>query len=133
MVLFSVVFILFALLVEFVLLAVLHIPEDLVHLIELLDIGAVLILLVDVGMNFHGAKDKKKFLVDNWLIVLSFLPYLTIFRVLRVGSAIIKFYHHLPDFKERLAFFFRKKKDAVKEKVHAVRTRLNRKKRVELE
>lgn len=61
----------------------LHLSEEQEQLLLTIELIALLILFLDLAIHFYRAKHKKKFLKENWLMVLSFLPFGSIFRIAR--------------------------------------------------
>lgn len=100
LVLVSIVVIVAALIIEFFF----HPKKETLELIHKIDIIALVILFIDLAYLFYKAKDKKKFLQEEWLLIISFLPFASIFRFFRflratrivqglssIGSRILRF------------------------------------------
>tara|TARA_Y100000310_G_scaffold345828_1_gene470719 strand:+ start:10389 stop:10940 length:552 start_codon:yes stop_codon:yes gene_type:complete len=85
----SLIFIIVALIAEFFF----HLDEKTLKLIHDIDVFALSFLFVELAYDFHKAEDKKKFVTKEWLLILSFLPFGTIFRLGRVfkASRVVKF------------------------------------------
>lgn len=52
--------------------------------LEFLELSALLVLFVDLAVNFSRAESKLKFIRKNWLEILLFMPFAFTFRALRV-------------------------------------------------
>lgn len=100
LVLVSIVVIIAALIIEFFF----HPKKETLELIHKIDIIALAILFIDLAYLFYKAKDKKKFFKEEWLLIISFLPFASIFRLFRflratrvvqglssIGSRILRF------------------------------------------
>lgn len=72
-------FILFTFLAEIFL----HLEEGQRHLLELLDLVAIGVLVIDLGIHYSESKQKKGFVKRNWLLILSFLPFGSILRFVK--------------------------------------------------
>jgi hypothetical protein len=85
----SLIFIIVALIVEFFF----HLDEKTLKLVHDIDIFALSFLFVELAYDFYKAEDKKKFVTKEWLLILSFLPFGTIFRIGRIfkASRVVKF------------------------------------------
>jgi len=85
----SLIFIIVALVVEFFF----HVDGKTLKLIHDIDVFALSFLFVELAYDFYRAEDKKKFVTKEWLLILSFLPFGTIFRIGRAfkASRVIKF------------------------------------------
>ncbi|MFH1239701.1 MAG: hypothetical protein V1672_00625 [Candidatus Diapherotrites archaeon] len=81
--LLSLIFIIVALVVEFFF----HVDEKTLKLIHNIDVLALSFLFVELAYDFYRAEDKKKFVTKEWLLILSFLPFGTIFRIGRIFKA----------------------------------------------
>ena len=57
--------------------------EQQLNTVHMIDAIAVLILIIDLGYLISRAKNKIKFVLENWLLILSFLPYASFTRVFR--------------------------------------------------
>lgn len=79
----SLIIIIIALIVEFFF----HPDHHTLELIHTLDVIALSFLFVELVYDFHKAEDKKKFLMREWLLIISFLPFGTILRLTRVFKA----------------------------------------------
>lgn len=77
---FSLVFIIISLIIEFFF----HPEKQVLELLHTIDIFAVSFLLVELAYDFYKAEDKKKFVKKEWILILSFLPFGTIFRLGRI-------------------------------------------------
>lgn len=85
----SLIFIILALILEFFF----HPDKKTLELIHTIDIFALSFLFVELVYDFHKAEDKKKFVTKEWLLILSFLPFGTVFRLGRIfkASRVVKF------------------------------------------
>ncbi len=79
LILASIIFIIFALIIEFFF----HPKKETLELIHKIDIIALAILFIDLAYLFYKAKDKKNFIKEEWLLIISFLPFGAIFRFFR--------------------------------------------------
>ncbi len=79
----SLIVIIYALLAEFFF----HPPEYELELLHNLEIVALSFLFVELAYDFYKAKDKKNFVRREWLLIISFLPFGTIFRLMRFVRA----------------------------------------------
>ncbi|MCK4883384.1 MAG: hypothetical protein KAS30_00805, partial [Candidatus Diapherotrites archaeon] len=61
--------------------------EKTLKLIHNIDVFALSFLFVELAYDFYKAEDKKKFVTKEWLLILSFLPFGTIFRIGRIFKA----------------------------------------------
>lgn len=99
--------------VDLILVRFIHLDEELLHMIELIDYGAIAIMALDVLYHLYKAEDKVKYLTQNPLLILSFLPYLSVFRLFRFLIVLkdvafifgfIKIYLHKHHIQEKLGF-----------------------------
>lgn len=51
--------------------------------LEFAELGALLVLFVDLAVNFSRAESKMKFLKQYWFEILLFLPFTAVFRAFR--------------------------------------------------
>ena len=84
----SLIFIILALILEFFF----RPDKKTLELVHTIDIFALSFLFVELAYDFYKAEDKKKFVTKEWLLILSFLPFGTIFRLGRIfkGTRAIK-------------------------------------------
>ena len=57
--------------------------EKEIHLLHDIEIVAIVILAVEICIALWKAKDKKKYLMENWLMILSLVPFASSVRLLR--------------------------------------------------
>lgn len=60
-----------------------HWTEGQRHLIELIDLAAIVVLAIEFVLHFTLAEKKEKYLKENWLLATSFLPFGYILRALK--------------------------------------------------
>lgn len=54
-----------------------------IHFLHDIEIVAIVILAIEVAIALYKAKDKKKYLCENWLMILSLVPFASSVRLLR--------------------------------------------------
>lgn len=69
--------------VDLILVRFFNLDEQTLFIVEVLDYAAIGIMAIDLIYHLYKAKDKKKYLQENSLLLLSFLPYFAIFRIFR--------------------------------------------------
>lgn len=73
----SLVVIVVALIIEFLM----HPSPRTLEIVHAIDTVALVFLFVDLLHEFYLAEDKKNFVTREWLLIISFLPFGTIFRL----------------------------------------------------
>ncbi len=63
-----------------------HVDEVTLHLIELVDFAAEIILIAEVILIFLVTKNKIRFLQTKWMTILAVLPFGSAFRLIRVAK-----------------------------------------------
>ena len=53
------------------------------HWLHDIELAAILVLAVEVGLAIYRAEDKKKYILENWLLIVSLIPFASSVRVLR--------------------------------------------------
>ncbi len=60
-----------------------HFEANSLRLLEFLELAALLVLFVDLAVNFSRAENKAKFMRKNWFELLLFVPFAFTFSALR--------------------------------------------------
>jgi len=106
------------------------ISEESLFWVEVIDIIAVIILGVDLANHYFKAKRKEDFVKENWLLILSFIPYLIFIKTVGIlviikpaltGLArLVKIFFHIKPWLTGVArsimIFFRIKKEKQEKK-----------------
>ena len=83
---------LFFILISFVLEFLVHLNEEQIFLLEMLDLVAIVILAIDLIIHYIETKEKKHFFRKNWLLVVSLFPlaqFLRVFKLIAVAGKIL--------------------------------------------
>ena len=75
---------LFFILITFLLEFFVHLTVEQQHLLELLDIIAIIILAIDLAIHYLESKQKKHFFRRNWILVVSLFPFAQFLRFVKV-------------------------------------------------
>ncbi|PIN85535.1 MAG: hypothetical protein COV47_01635 [Candidatus Diapherotrites archaeon CG11_big_fil_rev_8_21_14_0_20_37_9] len=57
-----------------------HLDKDTMELLHTTEIFALSFLFMELAHDFYLAEDKKKFVAKEWLRIISFIPFATVFR-----------------------------------------------------
>ena len=105
LVLLCVIIVALIVVVDFLVLPSLHLTEEERHIVEVIDILAVIVIGIDLIRHYIRSTDKKTFLKENAFLILSFIPYFGALQLLRILvalkpiSILIKLMFHWKDFK----------------------------------
>jgi len=73
----------FIIAVSFILEFTVQLDEEQRHLLEILDLIAIAVLAIELAVHYRMAKNKKNFLKENRILILSFFPFTQFLRVVR--------------------------------------------------
>jgi hypothetical protein len=83
----AVVFSMLLLAIAFLAELFLHPSAEALSLLGTAELSALLVLFIDLGVNFSRAESKVKFLKQNWFELLLFMPFSFAFEALRAYEA----------------------------------------------